>query len=884
MHPQVLRIEEQEKTKPLFLLYGNTTPLLPLLIDTLNTSASIVLSTNTKHFHALSIAQYLPVERLGLLGHVKDVFSFAVLFLDESLSQHAVLNLLEKLKHDNAKVAVIISVRDLIGQQTIIRQLKQYDNIMLLLLGDLYGPTISENYSKVSKIIQNGLIRRRVSLSENSLEPVFPMYSKDALQGIQYALFRARKHAPAYFLYYDNPQTTLSMVNLLRRVEPELEIANIDHKGKGPISSINTHAEIEKFLQTVFHTPPRYISENILGFEKSILTLHTKHENIEKHQQTKRLFRFIPRKLPTPPPSAWSFLASLILGVILYHAVVLALLGWHVHSVQKALTAQNYTQALQSGKNFASLYPFIQPQLLTIAQSIHNKGFDDGYTTISFVATLLQTDNALIDLLNTQKIPDSYGAFSSVQAEALSTYFFLQQQRAENIYIKNVVDNTTQSKLNYLATQSVLPEVLGYHEKKTYLLLFHNNGELRPSGGFIGSVGIATIEDGAVEDLEIHDVYDIDGQLKAHVEPHFIVRRFLQPHLYLRDSSFSLSFEESASSAATLYNLAMKKQVDGVIGVDFEAVRQLIEKTGPIYLPEYDKTIDAGQAFDFLQDTIESNFFPGSSQKRDVLKAVYNQLFLKLTENTKDTSTAVALVPDLIAEKHIMMAFADPTIQRIFTVSGMSGSLEDLREKKEDTLYDVVGVNEANIGVNKANADVTRLVEHEVFLNHESIEETTTLHLVNTAKEAVPYQSYIRLVTPTDSSLAEILIDDKVQSIVPAITNFSEYEKKSFQAPEGLEVDEAVIRDKKTYGFRVLVQKDSTQTIRMKYTRKVTESKKGYNLWYIKQPGTIAYPLTITIRHPQNSRLRGEGWNQSESAVTRQEVISKDRVYELRAE
>src|SRR3989338_4365332 len=72
------------------------------------------------------------------------------------------------------------------------------------------------------------------------------------------------------------------------------------------------------------------------------------------------------------------------------------------------------------------------------------------------------------------------------------------------------------------AVDSLLPVASAFSKntgKKTYLVLFQNNLEIRPTGGFIGSYGLLTIEDGHVSDFRIFDVYQADGQLKGHVEP-----------------------------------------------------------------------------------------------------------------------------------------------------------------------------------------------------------------------------------------------------------------------------------------------------------------------------------------------------------------------------
>src|SRR5258708_31859868 len=65
----------------------------------------------------------------------------------------------------------------------------------------------------------------------------------------------------------------------------------------------------------------------------------------------------------------------------------------------------------------------------------------------------------------------------------------------------------------------IVPELLGMNGKKTYLLLFQNNTELRPGGGFIGAYGLVSFDKAKMGQITIHNTYDADGQLKKHIEP-----------------------------------------------------------------------------------------------------------------------------------------------------------------------------------------------------------------------------------------------------------------------------------------------------------------------------------------------------------------------------
>ncbi|HRN96821.1 MAG TPA: DUF4012 domain-containing protein, partial [Candidatus Levybacteria bacterium] len=414
-------------------------------------------------------------------------------------------------------------------------------------------------------------------------------------------------------------------------------------------------------------------------------------------------------------------------------------------------------------------------------------------------------------------------------------------------YIDLLTDTATS---NVLATFAVLPELLGYTTEKNYLVLFQNNGELRPTGGFIGSVGELRIKNGRVEEFVIQDVYDIDGQIKTHTEPPFVVRRYLQPHLYLRDSNFALDFQEAATTAAQLYREGGGETVDGVIGIDYDVLKKVIEVTGPLTLPTYNKTIDEKTGFDFIQSTIEDTFSPGNSQKRGLLSEIFSQLTFKL-ESPQNLFAIAKTLPELVEQKHILFAFKDPVLQEIFTVQKYGGTLTSQRNTQTNTLPEYLMVNEANIGINKANTSITRTVSLYQRLSEKSLVSNATLTLDNArGKEA--YKVYVRFVVPQTSTFEELSINGTVTPTTTAITSARLYEAPSFTPPKDIELTQENYQDKTVFGFVHTVPAGKKDTFTMTYSRDIQLPTESfiYELTYQTQPGTHNTPFALSLEFP----------------------------------
>src|SRR5690606_6242926 len=56
----------------------------------------------------------------------------------------------------------------------------------------------------------------------------------------------------------------------------------------------------------------------------------------------------------------------------------------------------------------------------------------------------------------------------------------------------------------------VAPYLLGIDEKRTYLVLFQNDAELRPTGGFLTAYSLLEVDKGQIKPLFSSDMYDLD--------------------------------------------------------------------------------------------------------------------------------------------------------------------------------------------------------------------------------------------------------------------------------------------------------------------------------------------------------------------------------------
>lgn len=322
----------------------------------------------------------------------------------------------------------------------------------------------------------------------------------------------------------------------------------------------------------------------------------------------------------------------------------------------------------------------------------------------------------------------------------------------------------------------MVPSLVGIDDQVSYLILFQNNMELRPGGGFIGSYAIANFVDGKMVNLKIDDVYSADGQLKGHVEPPAKLKEFLNVDgWYLRDSNWSVDFPENALKAEWFLDKETGITVDGVISINLNVIQRILRVLGEIYLPDYDEKINADNFFEKAEYRTEAGFFPGSSQKGDYLGNVSRIVMEKIRNSDEQTKGKLILaIFDSITEKDIMIYGHDQNVAKVLAKNNWDGSIKMANCIKGGIgcFQDYLMVNDANVGVNKANYYLKKDVFQEIIISSSgAVEKTVEVNYVNESPNNIfpagDYKSYTRVLVPLGSQINDCRIFEQGNEVDP---------------------------------------------------------------------------------------------------------------------
>ncbi len=130
----------------------------------------------------------------------------------------------------------------------------------------------------------------------------------------------------------------------------------------------------------------------------------------------------------------------------------------------------------------------------------------------------------------------------------------------------------------------LLPPMLGADGKRTYLVLFQNNAEIRATGGIPGAVATLTANNGKITLRQQGDAGALGSYLHPAVQltPDETALFTDNLGIFPADITFTPSFPRTAQIAQAMWARTTGKTVDGVLSTDPVALSYLLGGTGPI--------------------------------------------------------------------------------------------------------------------------------------------------------------------------------------------------------------------------------------------------------------------------------------------------------------
>ena len=137
------------------------------------------------------------------------------------------------------------------------------------------------------------------------------------------------------------------------------------------------------------------------------------------------------------------------------------------------------------------------------------------------------------------------------------------------------------------------PYLLGMETDRNYLVLFQNDKELRPTGGFLTAYSIMKVSKAKFEPVSSDDIYNLDAKYKpSFPAPEAVVDLIKGPYVLsrnirLRDINYSPDYKVAMDLFSTEAEKVGMKGIDGIISVDTGLLVNLLDALGEIGVPGF---------------------------------------------------------------------------------------------------------------------------------------------------------------------------------------------------------------------------------------------------------------------------------------------------------
>lgn len=286
----------------------------------------------------------------------------------------------------------------------------------------------------------------------------------------------------------------------------------------------------------------------------------------------------------------------------------------------------------------------------------------------------------------------------------------------------------------------VLPKAAGNNEPKKYLILFQNDNELRPTGGFLTAYAIVNVENGKVEPEKSDDIYELDRRFRAQLPIPEELGRYLTTERYwnLRDMNTSPDFFVSMSQFYENYQTVPGEptDLDGIIAVDTQVLTALLQVLGPVEVPgfgtfsaEIDPRCDCPQIIYVLSEII-TRPTPYIRENRKgiigpLMRAILNKAYAAPRQQWPEL---FELGLDYVAGRHIQFYFLDENVQKAAEVAEAAGRLVPPEEG-----VDFLAIINANLAGAKSNLFTHYEVEQVIESQTDGwLQKTVTITYRNT--------------------------------------------------------------------------------------------------------------------------------------------------------
>lgn len=383
---------------------------------------------------------------------------------------------------------------------------------------------------------------------------------------------------------------------------------------------------------------------------------------------------------------------------------------------------------------------------------------------------------------------------------------------------------------------------LGFEKPQTFLILFLNNTEIRPGGGFIGAYAVVSMNDGLPKILKVEGTEILDNSANKEIlpTPPKPIAEYLGVKKWgFRDSNWSPDFIESSKKSLELYKLengVAADEITAVIGITPTFIEEILALSGPITVGGI--KYDAKNFTEKLEYEVEYGYAKKGAdfaERKKALSDLTGAFVAKMPlEILKNWSEYFSLIERMFVEKQLVFYSIDSEKENILKTKGWAGEIKN-------TSGDYLLWVDANMGALKTDASLKR--ELSYTLTHEKSGK-----ILATVKMKYEHKGMFDWRTSRYLDYARIF--------VPVGSEFVKVEGPIKRNAGSALFDSGIEKGKQWFGTFISIEPGDTKELIWKYylPEEVNDKIKVgvYTLFIQKQIGAGNYKLTLDLNFDKN--------------------------------
>lgn len=352
------------------------------------------------------------------------------------------------------------------------------------------------------------------------------------------------------------------------------------------------------------------------------------------------------------------------------------------------------------------------------------EGTFTGGTTEDRIALMLETLGQITPQLDeiATKVEAAQVAVSEIDPEDYPTDLMGYPVRSYVNQLHAAVEGAQLALTDARPVIEQLPAMAGAQgDRKKYLIIFQNDNELRPTGGFMTAYAVVYVEDGKVTPEKSDDIYELDQRFANKPPIPEELGKYLttESRWNLRDMNIDPNFANSMETFYSYYSNIRGEpdDIDGIIAVDTELLSDIVEILGPVEVPGYgtftaeiDPRCDCSQIIYALSEIIDRPTPYIREDRKGILAPMMQAIIAKTYATSRDKWPKLAtLLWDSIQGRHTQFYFLDEKTQEAALVINAAGIIPQVPDEG-----DYLTVIDANLGGAKSNLFVEMSGEHEI--------------------------------------------------------------------------------------------------------------------------------------------------------------------------